>query len=79
MRILVTGGAGFIGSHLTHRLVEDGHDVVVMDNESTGRPANVPIEARYLKGDVARLDDVNAAFKGGLDAVFHVAGQVRCL
>jgi UDP-glucose 4-epimerase len=79
MRILVTGGAGFIGSHLTHRLVEDGHDVVVMDNESTGRPANVPIEARYLKGDVARLDDVNAAFKGGLDAVFHVAGQVSLI
>ena len=41
MMILVTGGAGFIGSHLTDRLVADGHDVTVLDNFSTGIRANL--------------------------------------
>ena len=41
MRVLVTGGAGFIGSHLSERLVLEGHDVVVLDNFSTGRASNL--------------------------------------
>src|SRR5262245_54039796 len=76
MNVLVTGGAGFIGSHLAERLVRAGHRVTVLDNEATGRRENVPRSARYLKGDVARPEDVAPAFAGGLDAVFHVAGQV---
>jgi UDP-glucose 4-epimerase len=79
MRVLVTGGAGFIGSHLADRLVADGHAVVVIDNESTGRRANVPAAARYLPGDVSRFDDLEPAFAGGLDAVCHVAGQVSLI
>lgn len=79
MRILVTGGAGFIGSHMSHRLVNDGHDVVVLDNESTGLRSNVPAQATYVKGDVGRLEDLEAAFDGGLDAVFHIAGQVSLI
>ena len=79
MKILVTGGAGFIGSHLADRLVGDGHDVVVVDNESTGRRDNVPAAARYIKGDVTRPDDLEPAFAEGLDAVCHVAGQVSLI
>jgi UDP-glucose 4-epimerase len=79
MNVLVTGGAGFIGSHLAGRLVGEGHQVVVLDNESTGRRENVPPAARYLKGDVARPGDLEPAFAGGLDAVFHVAGQVSLI
>ena len=41
MRALVTGGAGFLGSHLCERLLDSGHDVVALDNMVTGRPANV--------------------------------------
>src|SRR5262245_65772870 len=79
MNVLVTGGAGFIGSHLADRLVAEGHRVVVIDNESTGRRENVPAAARYLQGDVSCLDDLEPAFAGRLDAVCHVAGQVSLI
>jgi NAD dependent epimerase/dehydratase family len=57
MRVLVTGGAGFIGSHMADRLVKDGHEVVVIDNETTGRSSNVPGAARYIRGDITRRED----------------------
>jgi UDP-glucose 4-epimerase len=79
VRILVTGGAGFIGSHLVDRLVKDGHQVVVIDNESTGRRENVPAAATYVKGDVSQFEDLEEAFAVGLDAVFHIAGQVSLI
>ncbi len=82
MNVLVTGGAGFIGSHLAERLLEEGHQVTVLDNESTGRRANLPAAhpaGRFLKGDVARPEDVEPGFAGGLDAVCHIAGQVSLI
>jgi UDP-glucose 4-epimerase len=79
VNILVTGGAGFIGSHLADRLVGEGHYVVVLDNEATGRRANLPAAARYVKGDVTRLADLEQAFGTGLDAVCHIAGQVSLI
>jgi UDP-glucose 4-epimerase len=79
MRILVTGGAGFIGSHMADRLVADGHEVTVIDNLATGLRENVPETARFIKGDVTRLEDLEAAFAGGIDAVFQIAGQVSLI
>lgn len=79
MKVLVTGGAGFIGSHMTQRLLDEGHRVVVLDNESTGRAENVPDRARYIRGDVACAEELEPAFAGGLDAVFHIAGQVSLI
>jgi len=57
MNILVTGGAGFIGSHLADGLIREGHRVVIVDNETTGRSPNVPVEAVSIKGDVTRFAD----------------------
>ncbi len=79
MRILVTGGAGFIGSHMADRLLKDGHTVVVVDNESTGRLSNVPSGVRYIEGDVTRLNQLKPAFADELDAVLHIAGQVSLI
>jgi UDP-glucose 4-epimerase len=79
MKVLVTGGAGFIGSHLTEGILAAGHRVVVIDNESTGKRENVPSAAAFIRGDVASLRELEAAFAGGLDAVCHVAGQVSII
>ena len=76
MRALVTGGAGFIGSHLVDRLIADGQSVCVLDDLSTGSARNVPSAARFERVDICdwpSLRDVVAAFKP--DAVFHAAAQ----
>lgn len=78
-RVLITGGAGFIGSHLADRLLGMGHQVTILDNESTGRRENVPSKATYLVGDVRNADDLEQAFAKGLDAVFHIAGQASTI
>jgi UDP-glucose 4-epimerase len=79
LKVLVTGGAGFIGSHVVERLLRDDHQVVVLDNESTGKPTNVPEGVKYLRGDVRNTDDVEAAFAAGVDAVCHIAGRVSLI
>ena len=78
MKVLVTGGAGFIGSHMADRLVADGHEVVVYDNLATGLRENVPA-ARFVQGDVSQIEALEQAFSGGLDAVLHIAGQVSLI
>ncbi len=74
MRALVTGGAGFIGSSLVDSLVEDGHDVVVLDDLSTGYRENVNPDARLVEGDIADPDVVVEAVEG-CEAVFHQAAH----
>lgn len=78
MRSLVTGGAGFIGSHLVDRLLADGHHVVVLDNFSTGRPQNLAHigenhrqHLRLERVDIA--GDSIAPYFTGIDWVFHLA------
>ncbi len=79
MRILVTGGAGFIGSHLTRRLLADGHEVFVIDNEYNGLRSAVPAGAHFVFGDVVRPEDLEPVFEKKLDAVCHLAGQVSII
>jgi UDP-glucose 4-epimerase len=78
VNVLVTGGAGFIGSHMVDRLVADGHEVVVYDNLATGLRENVSA-AQFVEGDVSQIEDLERAFSGGLDAVLHIAGQVSLI
>lgn len=76
MRILVTGGAGFIGSHIAEACLAAGHEVVVVDNLSTGRLANVPAKARFEKMDLRdkRLGDLCRYLRP--EVVCHQAAQV---
>lgn len=69
---LVTGGCGFIGSHLADALVAAGHDVRVLDDLSTGKRENAPREAEILVGDVADAGLVRRAM-AGCDGCFHLA------
>lgn len=76
---LVTGGAGFIGSHIADRLIAKGYRVVIIDNESTGLRENVNPKAIYLHGDITRIGDLEKAFSYGIDVVFHIAGQASTI
>jgi dTDP-glucose 4,6-dehydratase len=74
MRVLITGGAGFIGSHLADRFLAEGHQVIVMDNLLTGDAANIAHlfgrdDFRFVKHDVTNYIYVD----GPLDAVLHFA------
>ena len=75
-KILVTGGAGFIGSHLTDKLIEQGHKVVVIDNLSTGRKDNLNPEADFYELDISDFEKIKPVFKG-IDFVFHLAAIPR--
>ncbi len=76
MRALVTGGAGFIASHVSDGLLERGHEVAIVDNLVTGKPENVPSGARFHEVDVRDpgLADVFAAERP--DIVYHLAAQM---
>lgn len=69
---LVTGGAGFIGSHLCEALLRDGHAVRVLDDLSTGKPENLPPGVELIEGDIADRAAVEAAV-AGVDGCFHLA------
>ena len=74
MKYLVTGGAGFIGSHIVDRLLADGQQVRVLDNFSSGKRENLPAgdEVEIIEGDVSDFDTVRKAMEG-VDAAFHEA------
>jgi dTDP-glucose 4,6-dehydratase len=74
MRILITGAAGFLGSHLCERLLDDGHEVVGMDNFITGSPANIAHLSSNQRFSFIRHDVSNFIFvPGKVDAVLHFA------
>ncbi|MBI2062890.1 MAG: NAD-dependent epimerase/dehydratase family protein [Candidatus Yanofskybacteria bacterium] len=75
-KAVVTGGAGFIGSHLTDALIKDGFDVVVLDNLSTGKRSQVNKAAKFVKTDIRNLKKIKPYFKGA-ELVFHTAAQAR--
>jgi UDP-glucose 4-epimerase len=72
MKFLVTGGCGFIGSHLCDELLRQGHEVRILDNMSTGSLANKPARAELIKGDI-RDRAILASALADADACFHLA------
>src|SRR5687767_9932656 len=75
MKVLVTGGAGFIGSHLADRLCREGHRVSVLDNFSTGRRSNVmhlADDVEVIEGDIQSYERAATAVRD-CDVVFHQA------
>ena len=78
MSALVTGGAGFIGSHLVRALLAAGEPVTVLDNMKRGNPAGLPREVRLLEGDIRDPSTVATAIEG-CDVVYHLAAQSNVL
>ena len=79
MKVLVTGGAGFIGSNLCESLLEQEYEVVCLDNFATGKPENIlplieqfPKQFHLIVGDIRKLSDCQKAVDG-VDYVFHEA------
>ena len=77
MKILITGGAGFIGSHTADALIEQGHDVRLLDNlqatvHPKGKPAYINPKAEFIQGDVCHADTLKNALKD-VEAVYHLA------
>ncbi len=76
MKVLVTGGAGFIGSHLAEALVKKRHQVWVLDNLSSGRKENLPQGAEFVKGDITDAALTHKLARHDFDAIFHHAAQI---
>lgn len=74
MRVLVTGGAGYIGSVVSEQLVNDGHEVVIYDNLSKGHQGAVVEGARFVQGDLLEADQLRQTFNDNrIEAVIHMA------
>lgn len=76
MKVLVTGGAGFIGSHIVDRMVQEGHEVVVVDNLSTGKKKNINRDARFYKVDILNPKIEKIFRKEKPDLISHHAAQM---
>lgn len=74
-RLIVTGGAGFIGSHIASRLISEGFDVLILDNLSTGKEGNIPGKADFIKLDLGKESSYDRLKDFSCLAVFHLAGQ----
>ena len=76
-RVLVTGGAGFIGSHVVERLLELGHEVVVvLDRDAPGKVRHLGDRVETVRGDIRVFDDCRRAVRG-VDAVIHMAALIN--
>ncbi len=77
MKILVTGGAGFIGSHIIDVLVENKHNVVIIDNLSSGFEYNVDKDAKLIKADINDFDKIKKIFyEEKPEIIYHLAAQI---
>ncbi len=77
MKILVTGGAGFIGSHLVDELVKEGEEVIIVDNLSNGYQENINPSAKFYQIDIRDKQLVNIFKREKPEVVFHLAAQIN--
>ncbi len=76
MHILITGGAGFVGTNLIKQLLEEGHDVISIDNYSTGKKENHIMGCTYIEGDISQHTNIKK-YNKPVDIIFHMAAIAR--
>lgn len=78
MKVLVVGGAGYIGSHVVYELLRDNKEVIVFDNLSTGHLDFIPKGVKFYQGDITIKEDLDQVFSSEkIDVVMHFAGKIR--
>ncbi len=75
MKLLVTGGTGYIGSVVAYQLVEAGHEAVIIDDLSKGHESAVPEGTRFVRGDLLDADQLRSVLAEGFDGVIHLAAR----
>ncbi len=75
-KVLVTGGAGFIGSHVADRFLAGDWEVTIVDDLSSGREDNLPPSARFVRGDITTPDAADLVRDGRFDVICHLAAQI---
>ncbi|QZA89036.1 NAD-dependent epimerase/dehydratase family protein [Salinarchaeum sp. IM2453] len=75
MNVVLTGGAGFIGSHLTERLHNSGHTVTVVDDCSNGQPDRLPDAVTFIEQDISQPDSLRSIVSDNHDVIFHLAAR----
>ena len=74
-KILVIGGAGYIGSHVVLELCKKGHEVLVFDNLSTGQTINLSSSVKLIEGDILNIEAIERAMAQNIDVVIHLAAK----
>lgn len=74
--VLITGGAGFIGSHVADAFLAEGWQVTILDDLSSGRRENVPSDAAFVQGDITSSDAASLVREGRFDVLCHLAAQI---
>jgi nucleoside-diphosphate-sugar epimerase len=78
MKVCVVGGAGFIGHHIVKKFLSLGHQVLVIDDLSTGKLENIPNNCEFIKSDVSEIDmETLVNYLEGVDLVYHTAAKAR--
>ena len=73
MKYLVTGGAGYIGSHIVYECIDQGHEIIIFDDMSHGLEENIDSRAKFVKGSTHSDYDLNNVMADGFDGVIHLA------
>ena len=78
MKILITGGAGFIGSHIQDAYINKGHNVIVIDNLSTAEKKNINSKSIFYNADITKYDEINEIIKNEkIEIISHHAAQMN--